>query len=113
MLKNGLNWLADIQKEKMSEDVLYASKGNARHVKAVVCNTEVEVDGDDAQSFTANYADFIFHSEDIAGTPEPGDRITYAGKIYEIRKDSISGGWRYADPYRNRIRVHTQIIGKA
>lgn len=44
--------------------------------------------------------------------PQPGDRITDAGEIYEVMPPGPGmPAWRYRDASRSHLRVHTKRIG--
>lgn len=58
--------------------------------------------------------DYLFATADLRlGEPEVGDRLTEAGSglVYEVcTPDTGEPGWRYSDPSRTVIRVHTRRV---
>ena len=111
MLKKGMAFLAARQAAAASEQILYKMPDRAiGPFPAVLANTEIVEDGENGSSHTIRAADFIFPVNLLSRKPQPGDLILYGRETYEVRRDSIGGGWRYADPYQTRYRVHTQIV---
>ena len=47
----------------------------------------------------------------VFGTPEPGDRIAAEGAIFEVMSLAGQVHWRWSDPYRSTLRIHTREIG--
>ena len=110
MLKNGIKWLADQQTQNTSETVTIHQDADSRVVQAVICNTEIIDDGENGGSHTIRAFDLIVKVQDLPRAPAPGDRITFKDVTYEVRRDSTGGGFRFADPYQHRYRIHTQIV---
>jgi hypothetical protein len=61
--------------------------------------------------------DFVFPVAELAdldpATPASGDRITEGGRIYEVMAPAGEKHWKYSDPGRLWIRVHTKYVGDA
>jgi len=58
--------------------------------------------------------DFLVSAEVFAptfGEPEPGDQIVADGVVYEVMDLAGQGHWRWSDPYRTTMRIHTKEIG--
>ncbi len=86
---------------------------------ATIGRTEFEIAGDYGVIERVESRDFLVLTEDLvlvgnATLPERGDRIretrgttTY---VYEVMAPGQEPHWRYSDPYRKTLRIHTKQI---
>lgn len=119
MLAKGLQWLAQQRTEHMSQSVVYVRDADSVTVPATIGRTEFEID--DGQGLIQKYEsrDFLVQTADLildgtAKLPERGDQIreTQGATIYvyEVLAPGQERPWRYSDPYRQTLRIHTKHI---
>ena len=62
----------------------------------------------------AHVTDFLILAADLAptfGEPEAGDQIVTDGVVYEVMNLAGQGHWRWSDPHRTTMRIHTKEVG--
>lgn len=111
LLEAGSQWLAGLS----TKVIAYSRGSESIDITATPGTTDLQVvdTGGFVTSFHA--ADFIFPTAALdfgAGAVEPavGDRITWKGCIYEVQNVPGARHFRYTDPDRTAIRVHTKLI---
>lgn len=119
LLQRGLIWLAQQLIGKESRTVLYRRGNQTRTLSAVVGKSEVQVE-DHAGYLTRSFVrDFLIRPEDLilggqTVLPEVGDRIeeTVDGQTYihEVLPLAGAEAWRWSDPHRRLLRVHTRQL---
>ena len=119
LLKTASDWLADQQKTHASRTVTYQRGVDSVQVQAVIGRTVFEVDDGVGVIQKVESRDFLIQAADLilAGwtvLPERGDRIqetegttTY---VYEVMAPGGEPAWRYSDPYRKTLRIHTKQV---
>lgn len=115
LLDTGAIFLARMQGLHASRDVTYARGADSVTVAATKGQSRFEVT-DDTGTSTLLSEDFIIAPALLVldGTtvlPEPGDRITDGGVVYEVMAIPGEPHWRYTDQYRHQVRIHTKIVG--
>lgn len=127
LLKTGLIWLEGQRKSHMASPVTYcrpsAGSGQAAddevELFATIGKTNYEVEDESGFVVQAHATDFLIAAADLvlAGEktlPEPGDRIKVAGEsetvIYEVMRLGGESHYRFCDPHRNTLRIHTKQI---
>ena len=120
LLEIASSWLNDQRRLFMSRPVVYSRGGNSVTVLASVGRpkSQTESETDVFESFEAQ--DFIIRTADLVlggvlVTPLPGDQINVTQGsqtfVYEIMAEQGEPCWRWSDPYRNAMRVHTKQVG--
>ena len=120
LLQTGSDWLADQLKTNASREVTYRRSVASVAVQATIGRTIFETDDGSGLIVKSEVRDYLIQTAELllAGDPvEPakGDRIeevdgtvTY---IYEVASVGTEPCWRYSDPYRKLLRIHTRLIG--
>jgi hypothetical protein len=112
MLRAGQEWLANQLKAHASRTVVYLRGANQTSVTAIIGRTLMKLED--------GYGGFLVPPEELvlAGSqilPERGDTIreTDNGKvyIYEVNAPGSEPPWRWSDPHRRLLRIHTKQIG--
>ena len=121
MLRAGQGWLANHLKAHASCTVVYLRGANQTSVTAIVGRTLMKLeDGYGGVHMQWTDRDFLVPPEELvlAGSqilPERGDTIreTDNGKvyIYEVNAPGSEPPWRWSDPHRRLLRIHTKQIG--
>lgn len=121
MLATGSAWLDGKLTSHASINVEYRRGSDSVTVAAVRGRTEFEsiTAGDLGVVERIESRDYLIMATEIdfgAGPvlPVRGDEIVEGGLVYEcVPFGTISGDthWRYADIYRNRLRIHTKLMG--
>ncbi len=117
LLKTGSDWLADQLKTHAATTVTYWRGTESVELAATIGRSEWEVETADGVVEKIESRDFLCHAADLAlagapVTPEPGDLIRETDgavtRVYEVLAPAGAPAWRYSDPYRKLIRVHTK-----
>ncbi len=121
LLQSGQEWLANQLKIHASSDVIYQRGAGQVSVQAIIGRTLLKLeDGYGGVHMEWTDRDFLIQPTDlvIAGLPilpERGDTIreTQSGKtyIYEVMAPGSEPPWRWSDPHRKLLRIHTKQIG--
>jgi hypothetical protein len=121
LLSTGSAWLASKLKSHASQDATYYFRGGATCSLSVTVGTSEFTRGraDDIVS-EARVVDFLFEAADLLLNdeqvePRAGDIIKTTHNGSESRFEVVSPGgdepaWRFSDPNRVRVRVHTREI---
>ena len=120
MLQEGFDWLADRLKDHCSREVAYQRDAEQIVVKATIGRTLLQVeDGFGGVRMEWTDRDFLIQAADLvlAGTerlPKRGDRIRdrQGGQVFvfEVMAPGKEPIWRFADPYRKMLRIHTKQV---
>lgn len=121
LLRTGLSWLADELEDQVSQEVTYRRGADAVTLNATfgsqllnvtdrLGNTKVERTDRD---FLIRAADLVLSG--VTVTPQRGDQVEVTiGSVTE-RFDVMAPGteppWRYSDPFKLMLRIHTRYIG--
>ncbi len=123
LLAQGSAWLEATRKASCSSPVTYI-RGNASvQVQATIGATDFQMDNGDGLIETFQTRDYLIQSADLvlAGEevlPARGDKIQEtvadpAGGVtftYEVLAPGSTAVWRYSDPYRTTLRIHTKLV---
>ena len=114
LLSDAADWLGNTFSSHVSQSVTYSRGASSVAISATPGETELSTL--DVNGFTLDFhsTDFIFPAADLdfgSGVvePEEGDTISYAGRTYEVLSVPGARHFRYSDPYRTILRVHTKI----
>ncbi len=119
ILETGSNWLQDQRKNHATREVTYRRGVDSVSVQATVGRTVFEQDDGSGVIVRTEVRDYLIDTVDLVlagqpALPERGDRVEEidAGKklTYEVMPLGTEPHWRYSDPYRKTLRVHTKHI---
>ncbi len=120
LLDQGAAWLADQLKTHASTEVVYQRGANQVAVQATIGKTEFEVDDGAGIIQRVQSRDYLIQAADLqlAGLvtlPRAGDRIRESvGEktfVYEVLAPGNEPPYRYSDPFRKLLRIHTKHVG--
>ncbi|MEW6199163.1 MAG: hypothetical protein AB1601_10960 [Planctomycetota bacterium] len=120
LLEQGAAWLEDQRTRHMSRTVTYLRGGDSADLPATIGRTEFEQADEYGAIHRTESRDFLVSAAhlvlgDKVVLPQAGDRIreTVGEQIflYEVMAPGGEPPWRYSDPYRRTLRVHTKFIG--
>jgi len=119
VLEKGLAWLDDQRHAHMTRMVVYQRGGDAVEIGATIGRTEFEQVDEHGVVQRLQSRDFLVRSADLvlAGAPtlpKAGDRIREAASdqifIYEVMAPGGEPPYRYSDPHRKTLRIHTKHV---
>jgi len=120
LLRQGTQWLEQQRAAHCSSPVTYRrpSTGSGEATEAVINatfgRTQYEVDDEHGLRVGAEVTDFLVAAADFAptfGHPQAGDQIVTDGAVYEVMSLTGQGHWRWSDPHRTTMRIHTKQTG--
>jgi len=112
LLRQGAQWLGDMLKQHASSPVTYRREATELQVDATFGRTQYEVEDEHGLRVGAEVIDFLVSAETFPfDEPEPGDQIVAYGVVYEVMDLAGQGHWRWSDPYRTTMRIHTKEVG--
>jgi len=121
LLRQGSQWLAGVLKQHASSPVTYSRPPADEdgemlelEIAATLGKTDYEKSDQYGLPVGATATDFLVSAADLAGTfgePEVGDRIVFAGAVYEVLELPGQGCWRWSDGFGSLMRIHTKRIG--
>jgi len=100
-------------KQHASSQVTYRREVTELELQATFGRTEYEVEDDHGLRVAAHMTDFLIPAADFTptfGESEPGDQILTEGAVYEVMSLAGQGHWRWSDPHRNTVRIHTKEV---
>ena len=119
LLETGSNWLQSQRTKHATREVIYQRGVDSVPVQATIGRTIFEVDNGHGVLERSESRDYLVLAVDLvlAGSPvlpERGDRIreTDGGTtyVYEVMSPGKEPHWRWSDPYRKTLRIHTKQI---
>jgi len=119
LLRHGSDWLEDQRTRHATRLVTYQRGLAQAGVRATIGKTVFETDGGtgvlertESRDYLILAADLTF--EDVAILPNRGDRIreTEGSRVfvYEVMAPGRQPHYRYSDPYRKTLRIHTKHV---
>jgi hypothetical protein len=120
LLDRGSAFLDDQRHKHMSRTVVYQRGAEAKEVLATIGKTEFEQADDAGLIHRVESRDFLVRTGDLdlgAGPilPRAGDQVreTVGTQVfvYEVNAPGGQPPFRYSDPYRRVLRIHTKHIG--
>ncbi|MBX3404501.1 MAG: hypothetical protein KF699_13910 [Phycisphaeraceae bacterium] len=120
LLDRGSAFLDDQRHRHMSRTVVYRRGAEEKEVQVTIGRTEFEQADDaglihrtESRDFLIRTADLDFGSGPIL--PRAGDQVreTVGAQVfvYEVNAPGGQPPFRYSDPYRRVLRVHTKHVG--
>jgi hypothetical protein len=120
LLDLGAAFLDAKRHQHLSRPVLYRRGTDEKEVHATVGKTEFEQADDAGLIHRVESRDFLVRTTDLdlgAGPilPRAGDQVRETTGtnvfVYEVNAPGGQPPWRYSDPYRRVLRIHTKHIG--
>jgi hypothetical protein len=120
LLELGAALLDDQRHRHMSRAVVYRRGAEEKEVQATIGRTEFEQADEAGLIHRTESRDYLIRAADLdlgAGPIQPraGDQVReQAGSqvlVYEVNAPGSEPPWRYSDPYRRVMRVHTKLVG--
>ncbi|MBX3403805.1 MAG: hypothetical protein KF699_10385 [Phycisphaeraceae bacterium] len=120
LLDRGSAFLDDQRHKHMSRAVVYQRGAETKEVLASIGRTEFEQADDAGLIHRVESRDFLIRAADLdlgAGPilPRAGDQVreTVGASVfvYEVNAPGGQPSFRYSDPYRRTLRIHTKHIG--
>ena len=120
VLEQGSLWLSDQIDHYAASSVLYRRGSLTVPVQAGKGRTTFELTDTSGILISIESRDFLISAaslllDDIPILPELGDRIieTIGSKLhaYEVSNFGSEQSYRFCDPYRYKLRIHTRYIG--
>ncbi len=121
LLETGSNWLQDQRTRHMSRTVSYERGADSVSLSATVGRTLFEIEDGHGVVQRHEARDFLVLADDLvlAGSkalPQAGDRIRETQGatvfVYEVMAPGSEPVWRYGDPYRKTLRIHTKQVAR-
>lgn len=115
-------WLDDQRHRHLTHDVVYARGVFQAAIRASVGQSVFEQQDEFGRLHRIETRDYIIRANDliIAGKktePVAGDNIIDSSSgealIYQVASINTEPPFRYADPHRKTLRVHTKYVGTA
>jgi hypothetical protein len=119
LLQTGSDWLAAQRKAHLASPVTYCRGSDEVEVQATIGQTDFEIEDASGFRVQAHVTDFLILTEDLvlAGQktlPEAGDRIKVPSDtetaVYEVMGLAGEPPYRFSDPYRKTLRIHTKLV---
>jgi len=120
LLDRGSAFLEEQRHRHMSRTVVYQRGAEAKELQATIGKTEFEQADDSGLIHRTESRDFLVRAADLdlgAGPtlPRAGDQVreTVGAQVfvYEVNAPGGQPPFRYSDPYRRTLRIHTKHIG--
>ncbi len=122
LLRLGQAWLAKKLSQFASREIIYRRDDKLVILQAMIGKTKGEQDVGDGLVLETEIRDYLIDTKDLVidgerTLPERGDQIIEIDDglrfIYEVLPVGNQKAWRYSDPYRLKLRIHTKLIDTA
>ncbi len=119
LLAQGAAWLEEQRSRHLSRTVTYLRGSDSVDLPATIGRTTFEQADEYSIVHRTEARDFLVLTADLvlagaATLPQAGDRIREAASgqtfIYEVLAPGGEPPWRYSDPYRKTLRIHTKHV---
>lgn len=120
LLEQGAAFLEDQRHTHMSRPVVYRRGAESIELQATIGRTEFEQADDAGLIHRLESRDFLVRTVDLdLGSggiqPRAGDQVLELGTgstlVYEVNAPGGEPPFRFSDPYRQTLRIHTKFIG--
>jgi hypothetical protein len=120
LLEQGAAFLDDQRHRHMSRTVVYRRGADEKEVQATIGRTEFEQADEAGLIHRVESRDFLIRAADLdlgAGPIQPraGDQVLETVGVqvyvYEVNAPGGQPPFRFSDPYRRVMRVHTKFVG--
>ena len=119
LLRQGSAWLDGQRHMHLTQTVLYQRGAESIELSATIGRTEFEQADEYGVLHRTESRDYIIRAADLvlAGEtvlPKAGDQIRETDgaltHVYEVMAPGGEPPWRYSDPYRVALRIHTKHV---
>lgn len=119
MLQNGLAWLSQQLTAHASRAVIYRRDALSAELRATIGRSLYEQDNGEGVITRSQVRDYLIDTSElmnsvIGSLPRRGDQIIELENNcqYTFEVMSLAGEppWRYSDPFRLKLRIHTRQI---
>ena len=119
VLAQGSAWLEDQRHKHMTRTVVYERGTDSVELAATVGRTEFEQADEYGTVHRIESRDYLVRTTDLVlattqTLPKAGDRIRETDGeqtfVYEVMAPGTERPFRYSDPYRKTLRIHTKLI---
>jgi len=119
MLEQGASWLNDQRHQHMTRSVSYVRGASTVEVQATIGRTVFEQADDFGIVTKTESRDYLIRAADLVldgqvTLPKRGDQIRESDGtttfVYEVLSPGDEPVFRYSDPYRKALRIHTKHI---
>ena len=119
LLEQGERWLAGMLQKHASTQLRYERSGISNTLRATIGRSVFEIaDQLSSAVLRIESRDYLVAAEAFAATgfrlPEPGDRVHEVQGVDEYVYEVLAPGgepcWRWADSYRQQLRIHTKLV---
>jgi hypothetical protein len=119
LLEQSSAWLDGQRKKYLSRPVTYSRAEDEVEVLATVGKTTFNIDSGAGVVESFESRDFLILAADlmlggVPVAPQRGDRITETQGdqtfVYEVMGPGQELCWRWSDPYRRAMRIHTKQV---
>jgi len=119
LLEQGSAWLEDQRVKHASRAVTYARDADSVEGQATIGRTVFDIDNGYGVLEKTESQDYLILTDDLVlgGTPtlpKRGDRIRETSGetvfVYEVMAPGKEPHFRYSDPYRKTLRIHTKQV---
>ena len=120
LLDRGAAFLDAQRHQHLSRPVVYRRGTDEKEVQTTIGKTEFEQADDAGLIHRVESRDFLVRTADMdlgsgLTLPRAGDQVREtvgtAVFVYEVNAPGGQPPWRYSDPYRRVLRIHTKHIG--
>jgi len=119
LLAKGSEMLDRTRRAYLSRTVVYRRGADSVEIEATIGSTAFDrtdeygvVHRIESRDYLVAAADLVLGGEAV--TPKAGDRITETGESrvheYEVMSPGDEPAWRYSDPQRRTLRIHTKFV---
>jgi len=119
LLAKGSEVLERTRRAHLSRTVVYRRGADSVEIAATIGSTAFDrtdeygvVHRIESRDYLVAAADLVLGGEAV--TPKAGDRITETGDTsvleYEVMSPGDAPAWRYSDPQRRTLRIHTKFV---
>ena len=112
LLENAAAWLNDRRQECLSVPIEYRFRnGGSVELTGSVGRTLFRAENEYGVTIRVECRDFLVSAENLPNEPQRGDRIVYAGRVYEVLAPNGEPVWRWSGSQHVTRRIHTKEIG--
>jgi hypothetical protein len=120
LLETGTAWLKAMRLKHASRSVVYQRGSDMVEIKATISKTVFQTDKGFGVFESFESRDYLIGADALqlngaSFLPRSGDRIreTSGGKVFigEVMAPGKEPCWRWSDPYRLTLRIHTKYVG--
>lgn len=118
MLRQGQRWLSDKLSKHASCEVVYRRGELGVFLRATIGQSSYQQDDGEGTIVRSQVRDFLINTDElllsvIGSLPRRGDQIIEEGEtiaVFEVMSLGSDPPWRYSDPFRHKLRIHTKQV---